>query len=152
MCRCTLWMPGPRTQARPTSGPSPPHREPVVRHLPSTPRLKAFCILNSGELFYRLWFSLEIPRGWPVPQLTVGSDMCPVPRLVPAGLGSHRMSSSSGARPPSWGGRMTPLLPLPPQVSPDTLNAVLHLIPPQDFPLLLWNVPSLISFMALTVL
>ena len=29
---------------------------------------------------------------------------------------------------------MTPLLPLPPQVSPDTLNAVLHLIPPEGLP------------------
>ena len=86
VCRCTLWMPGPRTQARSSSGLSPPHQEPVVRHLPSTPRLKGFYILNSGELFYSLWFSLEIPRGWPVPQLTVGSDMCLVPRLVPAGL------------------------------------------------------------------
>lgn len=152
MCRCTLWMPGPRTQARPTSGPSPPHREPVVRHLPSTPRLKAFCILNSGELFYRLWFSLEIPRGWPVPQLTVGSDMCPVPRLVPAGLLKSPHVEQLWSKAALLGGKDDPTSPPAPQVSPDTLNAVLHLIPPQDFPLLLWNVPSLISFMALTVL
>lgn len=49
------------------AGLPPPHQEPVARHSPITPPTKTFYILNASELFYRFWFSFEIPIGRPVP-------------------------------------------------------------------------------------